>query len=236
LRDTDNEVCGGDVVDQLLGGSPDQVPGHYAAGSPIRLLPLGVPQRLITGVDDPAVPPHNADAYATAAKEAGDDAKAVTLDGAAHFEPIVPGTDVWPDVQSTILRLFETREQEIWALEETYVSAFENAKHGNIVALLHRDFLGWPSESLLPTDKRGGTDYVQENFPESLELRFELKPMGIRVSGDVAIVHYLVTISEKDGCAAGKVQMVRITHTWIKEGSEWKILGGMSSNASGPGR
>ncbi|MCG6948000.1 MAG: alpha/beta hydrolase, partial [Acidobacteria bacterium] len=42
FRDMDNEVCGGDVIDQLLGGSPDEVPDHYAAGSPIRMLPLGV--------------------------------------------------------------------------------------------------------------------------------------------------------------------------------------------------
>lgn len=111
FRDTDNEVCGGDVIDQLLGGSPEGVPGHYEAGAPLRLLPLGVPQRLITGADDPAVPPIYAEAYAEAAKKAGDDVLALTLDGAAHFETIVPGTDVWPEVQSEILELFEKREQ-----------------------------------------------------------------------------------------------------------------------------
>jgi acetyl esterase/lipase len=111
FRDTDNEVCGGDVIDQLLGGSPDELPGHYEAGAPIRLLPLGVPQRLITGVDDPAVPPTYAETYAAAASEAGDDVEAITLEGAAHFETIVPGTEVWPEVQSEILGLFEKREQ-----------------------------------------------------------------------------------------------------------------------------
>jgi acetyl esterase/lipase len=106
FRDLDNQICGGDVIDQLMGGSPEEVPGHYTTGTPIRMLPLGVPQRLLTGADDPAVPPRFADAYAAAAVEAGDDVTAVTLEGASHFEVIVPGTDVWFEVRSTILSLF----------------------------------------------------------------------------------------------------------------------------------
>jgi acetyl esterase/lipase len=106
LRETDNQDCGGDVVDMLIGGSPREVPDNYAAGSPIRLLPVGVPLRLLTGADDIAVLQPLADIFATAAAEAGDDVKAVTLEGAAHFETIVPGTMVWPEVRSTILGVF----------------------------------------------------------------------------------------------------------------------------------
>lgn len=39
-------------------------------------------------------------------RAAGDDVTAVALEGAAHFETIVPGTDVWPEVRSTILGMF----------------------------------------------------------------------------------------------------------------------------------
>lgn len=107
FRDIDDEVCGGDVIDQLMGGSPEDVARRYDAGSPFRLLPLGVTQRLLTGADDRTVPPRFADAYAASARQAGDDATAVTLDGASHFEVIVPGTSVWPEVRSTILTLFD---------------------------------------------------------------------------------------------------------------------------------
>jgi pimeloyl-ACP methyl ester carboxylesterase len=112
LRDSDNEVCGGDVIDRLLGGSPEEVPEHYAAGSPMRLLPLGVPQRLLTGEDDGAVPPRFGEAYAESATKAGDDVRALTLEGAAHFEVVVPGTKAWPQVRSVILGLFEEHEPE----------------------------------------------------------------------------------------------------------------------------
>jgi pimeloyl-ACP methyl ester carboxylesterase len=111
LRNTDNEDCGGDVVDMLMGGSPEEVPDNYAAGSPIQLLPLGVPFRLLTGADDYPVLKRLADTFAAAAVEAGDDVKAVTLERTAHFETIVPGTDVWPEVRSTILDMFGKFEQ-----------------------------------------------------------------------------------------------------------------------------
>lgn len=111
FRDTDNVVCGGDVIDRLIGGSPEEVPNNYAAGSPIRLIPTSVPLRLITGADDPAVPPSYADAFATAAAKVGDDVTAVTLEGAAHFETIVPGTGVWPEVRSIILGLLGKVDQ-----------------------------------------------------------------------------------------------------------------------------
>ncbi len=106
FRPLDNSVCGGDVIDELVGGSPAEVADNYAAGSPIHLLPLGVPQRLLTGRADQAVAPQFGDAYARRATEAGDDAEAVTLEGSAHFEVIVPGSSVWPEVRRTILDLF----------------------------------------------------------------------------------------------------------------------------------
>jgi fermentation-respiration switch protein FrsA (DUF1100 family) len=94
-----------------MGGSPEEVPDNYAAGSPIRLLPIAVPMRLVTGEDDPAVPPRLAEAFAAAATEAGCNATVITLKGAAHFEAIVPGTNVWLEVRSTILGMFGKVEQ-----------------------------------------------------------------------------------------------------------------------------
>jgi acetyl esterase/lipase len=111
LRDTDNQDCGGDVVDELIGGSPRDVPDNYAAGSPIRLLPFSVPLRILIGADDIAVLQPVADIFGAAAAEAGDDVTVTTLEGVAHFETIVPGTKVWPEVRSTILSLFGKIEQ-----------------------------------------------------------------------------------------------------------------------------
>ena len=49
----DAGVCG-NVVNSLMGGSPDVHSERYNVGSPMRLMPVGVPQRLIVGAHDRA--------------------------------------------------------------------------------------------------------------------------------------------------------------------------------------
>src|SRR4051794_3786670 len=56
----------------LRGGSPDEVPGRYAAADPMQLLPLGVPTLLVHGVEDATVPVKRSRRYADAARAAGD--------------------------------------------------------------------------------------------------------------------------------------------------------------------
>lgn len=108
LRELDNRVCGGDVIYGLLGGTPEEVPDHYAAGSPERLLPFGVPVFLLTGGDLPIIPPEQVEAFAEVVRGKGDEVTVTAVAGSAHFEVVVPGTEAWPEVRSTILGLFET--------------------------------------------------------------------------------------------------------------------------------
>jgi dipeptidyl aminopeptidase/acylaminoacyl peptidase len=93
------------VVEDLLGGSPEQVPDRYERFSPIRLLPLGIPQRLIHGALDPHVPFEMSAAYVAAAKAKGDDAELIPLDNAGHFELIDPRATEFETVRKTIKSL-----------------------------------------------------------------------------------------------------------------------------------
>ena len=86
---SDLEMRPGPEVLALMGGSPDSVPDHYAAGSPIRRVPLGVPSLLVHGTRDEVVPPRRSRDFATAARAAGDDVTLVEPD-ADHREVIDP--------------------------------------------------------------------------------------------------------------------------------------------------
>jgi acetyl esterase/lipase len=79
-------------------------PKHFADGSPLELLPLGVPQLVIHGTEDESVPYEMSRRYVEAA--AGE-AELVTLEGVGHFEPIDPLSSEWPQVRSAIERLLE---------------------------------------------------------------------------------------------------------------------------------
>lgn len=93
------------VVAELLGGPPDRVPDRYAAASPAQLLPLGVLQVLIHGLQDDTVPPALSEGYVSRAVRLGDEAHLITFPDAGHFEVIDPRAPEWRIVRDAVLRL-----------------------------------------------------------------------------------------------------------------------------------
>lgn len=85
--------AGGGAAAELLGGSPDARPERYATASPLMVLPLGVPQLIVHGTGDTAVPIATARRYASAAGAAGDDVEFVELPHADHMDPTDPASE-----------------------------------------------------------------------------------------------------------------------------------------------
>jgi acetyl esterase/lipase len=90
-------LSSGAVVD-LLGGRPDEVPERYAAASPRALLPLGVRTLLVHGALDDTVPVSMSEAYAAAAREAGDDVELAVIPGEGHFDCLEVASASWQAV------------------------------------------------------------------------------------------------------------------------------------------
>jgi pimeloyl-ACP methyl ester carboxylesterase len=82
------------IVNQFLGGSPDQVPDRYASFSPMELLPIPVPQRVLHGTKDDIVPFEMSQQFARKSRNA----TLVPIEGAGHFELIDPRSKAWPVV------------------------------------------------------------------------------------------------------------------------------------------
>ena len=96
---------GGGATQALLGGSPDEVGARYEVASPAALLPLGVPQVLVHGLDDAVVPAALSAAYQQRAAAAGDDAVFEPVTGAGHMTLIEPSGGPWALVASQLARL-----------------------------------------------------------------------------------------------------------------------------------
>lgn len=95
----------GNVVADFLGGSPGEVPERYRAASPIEMVPLGVPQRLIHGDRDDVVPISISRGYVEAARKSEDDCTLTVPAGAGHFALIDPRAAAWGPVRDTIEKL-----------------------------------------------------------------------------------------------------------------------------------
>lgn len=102
-------LCRDSVVRSLLGGTPDAVPDRYAQVSPIRLLPLGIPQVLVAGTHEEFVPLPLMEAYAEAAERAGDRVALALIPAAGHFDIASPRSAAWARVESAVRSLLDGR-------------------------------------------------------------------------------------------------------------------------------
>jgi acetyl esterase/lipase len=103
LRSGDKDC--GEATRQIIGGMPDEVPDHFLQGSPIELLPFGVPQHNIVGDRDN---PHRLDMikrYTESARQAGDHVDLTILPGAGHFDVVSTSDTHWPKIRDTILAM-----------------------------------------------------------------------------------------------------------------------------------
>jgi len=98
-------VCGGPVITQLMGGSPEERAQRYREGSPVEMLPFGVPQEIFAGRMFAAQTP----AYVEAATRTGDTVHATVAAQSGHFVFIDPGSYTWPQVVKAIRALTDPR-------------------------------------------------------------------------------------------------------------------------------
>jgi 3-dehydroquinate dehydratase type II len=105
LRAGHAAAIGCNAVEDFLRRSPSDGPERYAASDPSALLPLGVPQILIHGTLDDAVPVQMSRDYAAAATAAGDRVIYEELDDVGHMELIDPSHEAWQRATASLAAL-----------------------------------------------------------------------------------------------------------------------------------
>lgn len=126
-------------------------------------------------------------------------------------------------------------EQTIWNLEHEYWRYVQDNNLAAYRGLWHKNFLGWPAQSALPVGKDHITDWITSQTAKGLTFKsIEFKRARIQVTGDVAEACYWITFKWLDKDGSGAAHTLRITHTWLKDGKDWRIIGGMSMPEPSP--
>jgi acetyl esterase/lipase len=98
-------ACGGPRVIDLLDGAASRGPWDvFKDTSPAEMLPIGVPQAIVSGALDPIVPATFGRAYAAKATAAADLVQEITISDAGHFELIDPMSSSFEEIRSIIAR------------------------------------------------------------------------------------------------------------------------------------
>ncbi|WP_231726065.1 MULTISPECIES: alpha/beta hydrolase family protein [unclassified Sphingomonas] len=96
--------CGTEVVGKLVAGANPA--DRFADTSVARLLPIGVPQDHVAGLQDRIIPIELKTDFVARAQAAGDRATLHRIDRTGHVELIAPGTDSWTRTRALVAKAF----------------------------------------------------------------------------------------------------------------------------------
>ena len=90
---------------------------------------------------------------------------------------------------------------------------------------------------LLPCPSKGQLHQARRQLHRKRESQHSIEQLAIQVTGNVAVDYYRINATWANGEGAEvRTDRLRITHTWIRTGGTWQIIGGMSSPVNAEGK
>jgi ketosteroid isomerase-like protein len=125
-------------------------------------------------------------------------------------------------------------QMEVWRNVETYWE-LGGAKEDleGFLGYFHEDFLGWRRGDLFPTNKADRRVLAERFFETGESVLVLLKPLGIKVHGNVAIVHYFYSETIRDSEGTEESDYGYWTDILMKQGNKWVMIadaGGSTAN------
>lgn len=123
-----------------------------------------------------------------------------------------------------------SNEQAVWKLETNYWEYVKALDLDHYKDLWHGNFVGWPSMDSQPARKDHITDWIGLYTAKGEKMQwFSLQQADSQATENLVVTHYWVTSRWVDKAGNGEPFTSRITHTWIKTTTGWKIISGMSA-------
>jgi len=115
-------------------------------------------------------------------------------------------------------------DSAVWAVIERAWAAEQRGETKWVDELLAPDFVGWPTDSPAPRDRRSTRMWAEYSARQSEVVEHELYPLSIVVHGDVAIAHYLYTAASRLKGQAVQQRQGRFTDVLVRIDGQWKFL------------
>jgi ketosteroid isomerase-like protein len=96
---------------------------------------------------------------------------------------------------------------------------------------MHEGYLGWNSGSPLPSSKAESSKWMKHFWNKRKVTIYEIKPVGIGVFGDVAVVHYYYTMMVANEEGKEKDMNGNWTDVLMKQGDKWVLIGDHGGNS-----
>ncbi len=121
------------------------------------------------------------------------------------------------------------QQQEVWNNLERHWECLIEGKIDEFLKYIHPDFVGYGHESPLPVDRPWLEKWVGFWAKTTKILICELRPVHLKIHGDIAILQYLIFTIEKNDVEQGKRIIRRYTMTWKKQPDRWVVIGSQNN-------
>jgi hypothetical protein len=121
-------------------------------------------------------------------------------------------------------------EKAVWKLEQLRCHDLVAGDAAGLSSLLHPDELGWPAASPLPQHGDYFVREVRNNAAKGIQTTScVVDPVASQAIQNVVVVHFRLTMVRVGKDGSRTEQHSRLTHTWIRTGNSWQIIGGMGA-------
>jgi len=112
----------------------------------------------------------------------------------------------------------------VWQSVEDHWDHLINKRVDKFIKYIHPEMVGYGHESPIPVDRPWLEKWVGF-WTKTTDIAIcELRPIDIRLHGDIAIVQYLIFTVEKSH-EGGKRVIRRYTMTWQRGKDHWVVIG-----------
>lgn len=119
---------------------------------------------------------------------------------------------------------WSSAQKEVWKNVEAYWSLASKGDVEGFLNYFHEDFSGWINGAHLPHDLATRAKFMRFSFPRSTTLMYDIKPLAIKIHGNVAIVQYVYSEMNQDKDGKEENQQGRWTDVLMKSGDNWVMI------------
>ena len=117
------------------------------------------------------------------------------------------------------------KQKEVWKNVETYWDFSAKGDVEGFLDYFHDDYSGWNNQDALPDNKATVHKFVSHAFKTRKILVQEIKPVGINIHDNVAIVQYYYSRILRDVEGKEKNISGRWTDILMKQEDKWVMIG-----------
>jgi ketosteroid isomerase-like protein len=128
-------------------------------------------------------------------------------------------------VGSTIAQEWSTAQKELWKTVEAYNAIINSGDVEGFMAYIHPDYLGWSYSAPMPRDRSTSKRWWDYDVKVNKVKVYDINPLGIKIFGSTAFVHYSFTLIYTDLEGKEKQSTGRWTDILMKQGDKWLIIG-----------